>query len=96
MTSTKTQNRCLNTNRLSPYNGFDGHISVSRNLTESQTLRGYLVAIPLTISWQVLAHSRHSLAQAAISLSSAIFSQAAAHSSQHLAQHSHAGTDSTL
>ena len=90
MTSTGTQNRCVNTKCMSPHSGFDGHISVSRNLTESQTLRAYLVPIAFTMSRQDLAHSRHSLAQAAISLSSAIFSQAAAHSSQHLAQHSHA------
>ena len=42
------------------------------------------------ISRHSLAHARQVLAQAAICLSSVIFSQAAAQSSQHLAQHSQA------
>ena len=56
----------------------------------------YLLPKCFNISRHALAHSRHSLAHAAIILSSAIFSQAVAHSSQHLAQHSHAGPASEL
>jgi len=52
--------------------------------------------IIFAIAVQSLAQSRHDLAHAAIVLSSGNFSQAAAHSSQHLAQQSAAGPQRAL
>jgi hypothetical protein len=57
----------------------------------SITFLAYLPAVTCwTMSRQALAQARHSFAQRAMISSPAIFSQAAAHSSQHFAQPSHA------